>query len=74
MRYHSLVIEAASMPPELRVVATAADDPAEIHAVRHQEHQVWGVQVHPESSLTVGGKAMLANFLTLAGVSGGVHA
>jgi anthranilate synthase/aminodeoxychorismate synthase-like glutamine amidotransferase len=66
MRYHSLVIERASLPPVLQVTATAADDPSEIHAVRHAEHPVWGVQFHPESILTDHGKQMLANFLALA--------
>jgi anthranilate synthase component II len=67
MRYHSLVVEAASLPKELTVLARAADDPSEIHAVRHREHPVWGVQFHPESILTTGGKGILANFLTIAG-------
>ena len=39
----------------------------EIHALRHRSHPVWGVQFHPESILTSGGKAMLQNFLKLAG-------
>jgi anthranilate synthase component 2 len=66
MRYHSLVIESTSLPAALRVTATAYDDPTEIHAVRHREHPVWGVQFHPESILTQDGKRLLANFLTLA--------
>jgi anthranilate synthase component II len=66
MRYHSLLVERESLPGELEVVAVATDDPREIHAVRHREHPVWGVQFHPESILTQHGKEMLANFLTLA--------
>ena len=66
MRYHSLVIEPGSLPAELTVVARAADAPDEIHAVRHAEHPVHGVQFHPESVLTRHGKQMLANFLELA--------
>ena len=66
MRYHSLVVEAASVPAELEVVARAEDAPAEIHALRHREHPVWGVQFHPESVMTEGGKRLLANFLELA--------
>jgi anthranilate synthase/aminodeoxychorismate synthase-like glutamine amidotransferase len=66
MRYHSLVIEPDSLPRELTVVARAADAPEEIHAVRHAEHPVYGVQFHPESVLTQHGKRMLANFLELA--------
>ncbi len=66
MRYHSLVVEHASMPAELEVTAVAADDPTEVHALKHRTHRVWGVQFHPESILTDGGKTMLANFLELA--------
>jgi anthranilate synthase component II len=66
MRYHSLVIEPNSLPPELEVLARACDDPAELHAVRHREHPVYGVQFHPESVLTHHGKTILRNFLELA--------
>ena len=66
MRYHSLVVEPASLPPTLEVTARSATDPEEIHAVRHREHPVWGVQFHPESVGTAHGKSMLANFLRLA--------
>jgi anthranilate synthase/aminodeoxychorismate synthase-like glutamine amidotransferase len=67
MRYHSLIVERESLPSELEVLATASDAPEEIHAMRHREHPVWGVQFHPESILTEGGKRLLANFLALAG-------
>jgi anthranilate synthase/aminodeoxychorismate synthase-like glutamine amidotransferase len=66
MRYHSLIIERASMPPELEVTAIASDDPTEVHAVKHKTHPVWGVQFHPESILTQDGKRILSNFLELA--------
>jgi anthranilate synthase/aminodeoxychorismate synthase-like glutamine amidotransferase len=62
-RYHSLVVERESLPQELEVTATATDDPAEIHALRHRTHPVWGVQFHPESVLTPHGKQILRNFL-----------
>jgi anthranilate synthase/aminodeoxychorismate synthase-like glutamine amidotransferase len=62
-RYHSLVVERESLPASLEVVATAADDPREIHALRHVTHPVWGVQFHPESVLTPDGKQLLRNFL-----------
>jgi len=62
-RYHSLVVERESLPVELRVSATAVDDPGEIHALRHVQHPVWGVQFHPESVLTPHGKRILKNFL-----------
>ena len=66
MRYHSLVVDRASLPPELVVTAVAADDPDEIHALEHRTHPVWGVQFHPESILTEHGKALLVNFLAMA--------
>ena len=66
MRYHSLVVESHSLPEELQVLARAEDDPTEIHALRHRTHPVWGVQFHPESILTTGGRQLLANFLRLA--------
>ena len=65
MRYHSLVVETDSLPPELEIVARAREDPSEIHAIRHREHPVWGVQFHPESILTQNGKQSLQNFLML---------
>ena len=64
-RYHSLVVERATLPTELRVVATSAEDPNEIHALRHVTHPVWGVQFHPESVLTPNGKQLLRNFLDM---------
>jgi anthranilate synthase component II len=67
MRYHSLIVERESFPAELEIVAVATDDPSEIHALRHRTHPVWGVQFHPESILTSGGKVILQNFLSLAG-------
>jgi anthranilate synthase component II len=66
MRYHSLVIAPASLPAVLAVTARATDSVDEIHAVRHRTHPVWGVQFHPESVLTEGGKQLLENFLRLA--------
>ena len=66
MRYHSLVVDPASLPDVLRVTAVAADDPTEVHAVQHREHPVWGVQFHPESILTEGGKRIIENFLAMA--------
>jgi anthranilate synthase component 2 len=66
MRYHSLVIEPASLPADLEVLARACDDATEVHAVRHRAHPVYGVQFHPESVLTRDGKSILRNFLELA--------
>ena len=67
MRYHSLIVERATLPDELEILAVATDDASEIHALRHRTHPVWGVQFHPESILTTGGKTILRNFLALAG-------
>jgi anthranilate synthase component 2 len=61
-RYHSLVIESASLPVCLEVTARSEDD-KEIMGVRHRELAVEGIQFHPESILTQYGHEMLANFL-----------
>ncbi len=66
MRYHSLIVERQTMPEALEIVAIASDDPTEVHAVKHREHPVYGVQFHPESVMTPQGKALLENFLELA--------
>lgn len=60
-RYHSLTVEAASMPEALTVTATADD--GLVMGLRHRDHEVEGVQFHPESVLTIGGMEMLAAFL-----------
>jgi len=65
-RYHSLVIEKATMPKCLKVMARTSD--GEIMALRHNEHPIWGVQFHPESILTKEGKRILKNFLNVKGV------
>jgi anthranilate synthase component 2 len=62
-RYHSLLIERASLPAALEITAWTAD--GEIMGVRHRELPLWGVQFHPESILTVEGKQLLANFLEM---------
>ena len=60
-RYHSLVIEQATVPAELVVTARAED--GEIMGVRHRSLPVEGVQFHPEAILTEHGHALLRNFL-----------
>jgi anthranilate synthase/aminodeoxychorismate synthase-like glutamine amidotransferase len=60
-RYHSLSVSSASLPPVLRVTATADD--GEIMALEHREHPVVGVQFHPESALTEHGYQLLDRFL-----------
>jgi len=64
-RYHSLLIEPASVPDTLEV--TAKTDEGEIMAVRHRTLPVEGVQFHPESFLTTAGKDLLANFIAKGG-------
>ena len=63
-RYHSLAIERASCPPELKV--TAWTDDGEIMGIKHATLPIQGVQFHPESILTEHGHAMLKNFLQQA--------
>jgi para-aminobenzoate synthetase len=65
VRYHSLVIEPSSLPPELEAIAWAEDDGA-IMAVAHRERPFWGLQFHPESVGTEAGLQMLRNFYRLA--------
>jgi anthranilate synthase/aminodeoxychorismate synthase-like glutamine amidotransferase len=72
MRYHSLIVERASLPSELEVTAVAADAPDEIHALRHRTHPVWGVQFHPESILTEHGRELLMNFLAMSRSTRGI--
>jgi anthranilate synthase/aminodeoxychorismate synthase-like glutamine amidotransferase len=61
-RYHSLVIDLASMPDCLEVTARTAD--GIVMGVRHVELPVEGVQFHPESILTAAGHDLLRNFLS----------
>ena len=60
-RYHSLVVEKASLPECLNV--TAWSDDGEIMGIRHKEHPTEGVQFHPESILTEHGLDMMRNWL-----------
>ena len=60
-RYHSLVVDAGSIPPVLEV--TARTDDGTVMALRHRELAVEGVQFHPESILTGAGKQLMGNFL-----------
>ncbi len=60
-RYHSLAVDAATVPACLKVVARADD--GEVMAVQHVDYPVFGLQFHPESIMTPSGAAMVANFL-----------
>ena len=65
-RYHSLVVDQASLPEALEVTAWTENDDGtreEIMGLRHREFPVEGVQFHPESILTEHGHALLRNFL-----------
>jgi len=62
-RYHSLVVEAKTLPKVFEVTANTKD--MELMGLRHKEYPVYGVQFHPESILTGEGKKLLKNFLDL---------
>jgi anthranilate synthase component 2 len=67
-RYHSLIIEKASLPDCLEITAwTQLDDGSvdEIMGVRHKDFILEGVQFHPESILSEHGHALLKNFLLM---------
>jgi anthranilate synthase/aminodeoxychorismate synthase-like glutamine amidotransferase len=65
-RYHSLTVDAATLPAELRVTAMSEVDRV-VMGIRHVALPMEGVQFHPESVLTPEGPHLLANFLRLAG-------
>ena len=60
-RYHSLLVERASLPDCLEITAETAE--GEIMGLRHKQFPVFGVQFHPESIATEGGQRILKNFL-----------
>jgi anthranilate synthase component 2 len=62
-RYHSLIVERKSLPRELTITAETHD--GIIMGMRHKRYMLEGVQFHPESVLTVPGKELLQNFLSL---------
>lgn len=64
-RYHSLVVEEASLPDELQV--TSQTDDGLVMAIEHRQHLTFGVQFHPESILAQRGHDLMRNFLRLAG-------
>ena len=66
-RYHSLIVDRETLPKELSVLAWT-NEPGfedEIQALRHEQHPVWGVQFHPESIASQGGRELMSNFLSL---------
>lgn len=66
-RYHSLIVDEKSLPPELQVSAWTTDGNGSrvIMGLRHRKFPVEGVQFHPESVLTREGKKLMGNFLEL---------
>jgi anthranilate synthase component II len=70
-RYHSLVVDRASVPDCLEI--TAETDDGVVMGLRHRELAVEGVQFHPESILTVAGHDLLRNFLAQVGVPAGAR-
>lgn len=68
-RYHSLIVEAATLPAALEVTAWSLPDErnlvSEIMGVRHRQLPIVGVQFHPESILSEQGMELLANFVAL---------
>ncbi|WP_330396843.1 aminodeoxychorismate/anthranilate synthase component II [Anaeromicrobium sediminis] len=62
-RYHSLVVDSGFVPDELVITARSCD--GEIMALKHRKYPIYGVQFHPESIATHGGKDILNNFLKL---------
>jgi len=64
-RYHSLIAEPDSLPPQL--IVSARTDQGEIMGIRHRDLQVEGVQFHPESVLTPDGPTLMRNFLSKRG-------
>jgi anthranilate synthase component 2 len=62
-RYHSLIVEREGLPEVLEVMAWTPE--GEIMALKHRQHETWGVQFHPESVLTTSGMALMQNFLVL---------
>jgi anthranilate synthase/aminodeoxychorismate synthase-like glutamine amidotransferase len=65
-RYHSLVVDESSLPPEL--IVTARADDGTVMAIEHTRWPIVGVQFHPESILTQGGYELLSAFLQQAGL------
>jgi anthranilate synthase component II len=64
-RYHSLIVDRATVPAELEVTAWTSE--GVVMGLRHRSLAVEGVQFHPESILTAGGHDLLRNFLAAAG-------
>lgn len=64
-RYHSLSVRRETLPDCLLVIAE--DGQGEVMGVKHRDYDIYGLQFHPESILTPGGKRIIQNFLNLGG-------
>lgn len=64
-RYHSLAVQRDTLPDELLVIAEDTD--GEVMGVKHKQHEVYGLQFHPESILTPEGFHIIENFLRIGG-------
>ncbi len=62
-RYHSLIVDPATLKDPLKLIAWTEEK--EIMAVAHKDMPIWGVQFHPESILTVEGMNILKNFIEI---------
>ncbi len=65
-RYHSLAVDAATIPKNLVVTAVSDDEKEEVMAVEDTKQMIFGVQFHPESVMTPEGKNMIQNFIYVA--------
>ena len=70
-RYHSLIVERETLPEVLEVMAWTPE--GEIMGLKHQSHETWGGQFHPESVLTRPGLKLIENFLILCRQQTGVQ-
>ncbi len=61
-RYHSLIVDESTLPPELIVTARSTDD-GYVMGVEHSRFPIYGIQFHPESILTLEGRNLISNFL-----------
>lgn len=64
-RYHSLSVIRNTLPDELLVIAE--DESGEVMGLKHRDHEIYGVQFHPESILTPEGRRVIENFLAIGG-------
>ena len=77
MRYHSLIVDCLKLPKSLKITAFCKNEDSyftlkdfnpnedEIMAVEHESKPIFGIQYHPESFATEGGKKIILNFLKL---------